>query len=181
MLGALAAAALLASCSSDPGPLGDGGTPGVVDQHMQRLAGQQCMDFQGFSPGTPLTTGIYELDNTGTAAATIQSVTLPGAHRLRMTKAWLVPITQTDGGTLDVGAGFSYPPSFPKAVRDVWARRVPAVGATIKPGHGLNLVFGLIWAGGRAGLSGGPVIAYAACGSSYTVSEQVTLEIAAKC
>lgn len=171
MLGALSVAALLASCSSGPAPLGDGGTPG-----------QQCMGFEGFSPGTPLTTGIYELVNTGSAAATIQSVTLPGAHRLRMTKAWLVPIWQTGhGGTLDVGAGWAYPPNFSKVVRYVWARRVPAVGTTIKPGHGLNLVFGLVWAGGRAGLSPGPMISYTAGGSSYSFSEQTTLEIAAKC
>ena len=136
----------------------------------------------GLLPGDALTTGIYELDNTGTAAATIQGVTLPGAHRLRMTKAWLVPIGQApNGNTMLVGAGWAYPPNFSKLARYQWARRVPAVGATIKPGHGLNLVFGLIWAGGRAGLSGGPVIAYTAGGSSYTVSEQVTLEIAAKC
>jgi hypothetical protein len=171
MLGALSAAVLLASCSSDPGPLGDGGTPG-----------QQCMGFQGFSPGTPLTTGIYELDNAGTAAATIQGVTLAGAHGLRMTKAWLVPIGQaSNGNSMLVGAGWAYPPNFSKLVRYQWARRVPAVGATIKPGHGLNLVFGLIWAGGRAGTSPGPVIAYSAGGSSYTVSEQVTLEIATRC
>jgi hypothetical protein len=171
MLGALSVAALLASCSSGPGPLGDGGTPG-----------QQCMGFKGFSRGTPLTTGIYELDNTGTVAAAVQSVTLPDAHGLRMTKAWLVPIWQAGhGGTLEVGAGWAYPPNFSKAARYQWARRVPAVGATIKPGHGLNLVFGLIWAGGRAGTSPGPVIAYTAGGSSYTVAEQTTLEVAAKC
>jgi hypothetical protein len=171
MLGALSAAALLASCSSGPGPLGDGGTPG-----------QQCEGFKGFSPGAPLTTGIYELVNTGTAAATIQSVTLPDAQRLRMTKPWLAPIGRTaNGGTIDVGAGFSYPPSFSKLARWQWANRVPAIGATIKPGHGFDLLFGLIWAGGKTGLSGGPVIAYTAGGSSYTVSEQVTLEIATYC
>jgi hypothetical protein len=171
LLGALFMAALLAACSSGPGPLGDGGTPG-----------QQCMGFKGFSPGAPLTTGIYELNNTGSAAATIQSVTLPDAHRLRMTKAWLVPIGRTaNGGTMDAGAGFSYPPSFSKLARYQWARRLPAVGATIEPGHGFDLLFGLIWAGGKTGLSGGPVIAYTAGGSSYTVSEQVTLEIGTYC
>jgi hypothetical protein len=171
LLGALCAAALLASCSTGPGPLGDGGTPG-----------QQCMAHKGFAPGAPLTTGLYELVNTGTAAVTITSVTLPDAHRLRMTKPWLAPIWNTaHGGTIDVGVGFSYPPSFDKIARYQWAHRAPAVGATIKAGHGFDLLFGLIWAGGKTGLSGGPVIAYTASGSSYTVSEQVTLEIATYC
>jgi hypothetical protein len=99
-----------------------------------------------------------------------------------MTKPWLAPIWHTaHGGTIDVGVGFSYPPSFDKIARYQWAHRAPAVGATIKAGHGFDLLFGLIWAGGKTGLSGGPVIAYTASGSSYTVSEQVTLEIATYC
>ena len=170
---ALSAAALLAACSSTgTGPLGDGGTPG-----------EQCM---GFPQGRPVTTGIYDLRNTGTAAVTIQSVTLPGAHGLRKTKAWLVPIGHTpgqanNGGGILVGAGWPYPPSFTALVRSVWAKRRPAVGATIKPGQDLNLVFGLTRTTAKAGKSDGPAIWYTASGSSYTVNEKTSLVVAARC
>jgi len=173
MLGALSVAALLAACSSDPGPgpLGNGGTPG-----------QQCM---AFTEGQPVTTGIYDLHNTGSSPVTVTSVTLPDAHGLTMTKAWLVPIGHSPGsgrvGGMLVGAGWPYPPSFTKLVRSVWAQRRPAVGATIKPGQDLNLVFGLTRTTAKAGKSSGPLIAYTTGGLSYTVAEQTTLEVAAKC
>ncbi len=159
---------LLAGCSTGPGPLGDGGT-----------AGQQCMQYP---PRKPVTTGIYDLTNAGGSPVTILSVTLPSAHSLRMTKAWLVPITKTaNGGTLDFGAGWPYPPSFTKVVQSVWAQRRPAVGGTIKPGQDLNLVFGLIRATASAATSDGPAITYTAGGSSYTVNEKTSLEVAAGC
>ncbi len=50
--------ALLAACSSAPGPLGDGGT-----------AGNQCMTFP---QGKPVTTGLYDLHNSGTSPVTIK-------------------------------------------------------------------------------------------------------------
>lgn len=126
--------------------------------------------------------GIYELDNTGTSPVTVQSVTLPAAHRLTMTKAWLVPIGHTgNGGTIDVGAGWPYPPSFTALVRSVWAQRRPAVGATIKPRQDLNLVFGLIRTTGSVGKSDGPAIAYTAGRSTYAVQEQTNLIVAANC
>jgi len=124
--------------------------------------------------------GIYELHDTGKSTVTVKAVTLPGAHGLAMTKAWLVPIGQTgDGSTMDVGAGWPYPPSFTKLVRAVWAQRQPAVGATIKPGQDLNLVFGLTRTKGSVGKSDGPAITYTAAGSTYTVQEETGLVLAA--
>ena len=168
LLGALSVAALLAACSnSDPGPLGSGG-----------VKGKQCSLGR---IGVPITMGIYELHNTGTSAVTVKTVTLPSAHGLTMTKAWLVPIGQTGGGgTLDVGAGWPYPPSFTAIVRSVWAQRRPAVGnTTIKPGQDLNLVFGLTRTMGSVGKSDGPAITYAAAGSTYTVQEKTSLVVVA--
>lgn len=167
LLGALSAAALLAACSSsDPGPFGAGGTPGSA-----------CL---AFAQGQPVVAGIYVLDNTGTEAATVNSVTLSNAHGLTMTKAWLVPVGGSGNGHLLVGAGWPYPPSFTKLVRSVWAQRRPADGATIQPGHTLNLVFGLTRTTVQPG-TGDPVISYTAGGSGYTVAEKTTLEVAAKC
>jgi len=168
LLGALTVAALLAACSSDPdpGPLGSGGVPGTQCS-LGRL-------------GVPITMGIYDLHNTGTSPVTVKTVTLPSAHGLTMTKAWLVPIGQTgSGGTLDVGAGWPYPPSFTALVRSVWAQRRPAAGATIKPGQDLNLVFGLTRTTGSVGKSDGPAITYTAAGSTYTVQEKTSLVVAA--
>lgn len=135
-----------------------------------------------FALGKPVTTGIYTVDNAGTAAVMIQSVTLPGAHGLRMTKAWLVPIGQTGhGGTLIVGAGWPYPPSSTPLIRSVWAKRRPAAGATIRPGQSLNLVFGLIRTTAPDGTSEGPAIQYSAGGSTYAVQEQTSLVVSASC
>jgi hypothetical protein len=39
--------------------------------------------------GTPVSTGIYDLDNAGTSSVTITGITLPSSHELRMTEAWL--------------------------------------------------------------------------------------------
>jgi len=171
LLGALSVTALLAACSSGPGgpgPLGSGGDDG-----------QQCMDF---AQGKPVTTGIYELNNSSSDAVTVQSVTLPGAYGLTMTRAWLVPVGQTgNGGTMTVGAGWPYPPSFTALVRSVWAQRRPAVGATIKPGQDLNLVFGLTRTTANAGKSSGPAITYTAGGSTYTVQEKTSLMVASTC
>jgi hypothetical protein len=173
-LGALlVTAALLAACSGDgPGPLGDGGDPG-----------QQCMPW---AQGHPTGVGLYPLANSGSAPVTLKSVTLGSPHGLTITRAWLTPIDGNagGGGTL-IGVGWPWPLSLARgwgsqAVRWAWARREPAAGAVIKPREDLNLVFGLTRTIARNGYSGGPVITYTANGSTYTVREQTTLEVAAK-
>ena len=165
LLGALSAtAALLAACSSSPGPLGNGGTPG-----------QQC--FPG-RQGEPVTLGLYTLQNNGTSAATINSVRLPSdARGLKMTKAWVVPIYHDPKtGNLElIGVGWPYPPTS----QPTWPQRSPAAGAIVKPGQDLNLVFGLIRTTGGNGRSDGPVIVYTVNGSSYTIHEAVSLLLAA--
>jgi hypothetical protein len=162
-------AALLVACSSAPGPLGDGGTDGT-----------QCMAAQ---QGQPVTTGLYTLTNSGSARATIQSVGLPGARGLAATKMWLVPIYRDPktGNFLDLGAGFPYPPAYSAAARWSWAKRRPAVGATIKPGQDLNLVFGLTRTTTKSGRSPGPVITYSAGGPSYIVAMKTSLVVAGNC
>jgi len=171
LLGALsAAAALLAGCSSSASanrPLGDGGSPG-----------QQCMQYP---EGKPVSTGIYDLDNSGPSPVTITSITLPSSRRLRMTKAWLAPIGRQGGDYITIGAGYPYPPSFSPVARAVWAQRRPLIGAVIKPGKDLNLVFGLTRTGSSAGRSAGPKITYTSGGNTYTVSEQTSLVVAARC
>lgn len=162
---------LLASCSASPavGPLGDGGS-----------AGAQCIHGD---EGQAVTMGIYELVNIGRSPATVQRVSLPdNAHGLRMTKAWLVPITHTRGnGTLSVGAGGLFPPVYSALVRAVWAQRRPAAGAIIRPGQDLNLVFGLTRTSDRDGRSPGPAIVYSANRTTYTIDEGWSLIVSANC
>jgi hypothetical protein len=163
----LATTALLAAaCSSSPGPLGNGGT-----------AGTQCIRFP---EGQPVTTGIYDLTNSGTSPVTIQSVTLPpSAHGLRMTRPWLVPIYHDpkNGNYLDVGVVLEWPP----ATDPQWAQRKPAIRGVIRAGQDLNLVFGLTRTSAKAGRSPGPVITYTVGGNSYTVQELTTLVVTASC
>ena len=166
LLGALFLAALLAACSSSgPGPLGQGGTDA-----------EQCMDYP---VGQPVAAGIYDLTNTGDSPVTIQSVTLPDAHGLAVTKTWLVPIYHDPktGNWLDVGAGAPFPPT----TSPQWVQRRPAIGGVIRPRQDLNLVFGLTRTTAKAGRSPGPVIAYTAGGSSYTVKMKTSLVVAATC
>jgi hypothetical protein len=170
-------AALLTACSSDPvGPLGNGGAPSL-----------QCMSHR---QGQPVTTGLFELDNTGSSPVTVQSVTLPSARGLRMTKSWLVPTFRDpkNGDFLDLGAGFpyppaysAYPPEYAAQVRRVWAERRPAAGAVIEPGEDLNLVFGLTRTTAKAGRSDGPLIVYSAGGSTYSLQELTDLIVAQDC
>jgi hypothetical protein len=165
----LATAALLAACSTGAGPLGEGGT-----------AGQQCSPG---AEGQPITMAIYDLHNTGSSPVKITGVGLPAAHGLTMTRSWLVPIyypPSHPGQSLLIGAGWPYPPDSTAALASnpEWRNRVPAVGATIRPGQDLNLVFGLTRTTRKPGWSKGPLIAYSAGGSSYSVQEQTTLEIA---
>ena len=167
LLGALSAtAALLAACSTGPGPLGTGGD-----------AGSQCSPG---SQGQPITMGIYDLHNAGTSPVTVTSVTLPAAHGLAMTKSWLLPIYHTPGHWEAVGVAADYPPVSKEDVQydPEWPNRVPAAGATIRPGQDLNLVFGLTRTTVKAGRSDGPLISYTADGNSYTVQEQTALEVA---
>lgn len=168
LLGALsAAAAQLAACSAGPGPLGTGGDGGL-----QCSAGAQ---------GRPITMGIYTLDNSGTAPVTVTSVTLPAALGLAMTKSWLVPIYHDprNGNYVAIGVAADYPPiaKADTAINPEWRNRVPAAGATIRPGQTLNLVFGLIRTTAKAGRSDGPLISYTADRNSYTVQEQTGQEI----
>jgi hypothetical protein len=74
-----------------------------------------------------------------------------------------------------IGVGWPYPPTSQPA----WPQRRPAIGAVIKPGQNLNLVFGLIRTTGSSGRSDGPVVGYTANGSQYTIHEAVSLLLAA--
>src|ERR1700749_2281265 len=89
-----AVAALLAGCGAgDPPPLGSGGGAGVCTPAPQ--------------VGTPVLMGEFELRNQGTAPVTVRSVSLPGAHGMAMTEAWLGP-GSTSGARL--GGGLAWPP-----------------------------------------------------------------------
>lgn len=171
-LGALlVTAALLVGCAgAGPGPLGDGGDPG-----------QQCMPQ---AQGQPTTVGLYDLDNNGSSPVALKSVRLGSPRGLTMTSAWLTPIYHNGAETVLVGVSWPWPPSLSRgsgsaAVRWAWVRRIPAVGAIIKPHQDLNLVFGLTRTIASNGYSGGPVVTYTANGNAYTVREATTLEITA--
>lgn len=160
LLGALpAVAALLAGCSGTggPPPLGSGGNGGRTCS----LAPQV---------GTPVVMGLFELKNQGADPVTVRSVSLPAAHGMAMTEAWLVP---RDGGP-NLGVGFPYPP----VTSPLWAHRVPASGAVIEPGEDLNLVFGVLRTTTADGSSHGPMIVYTAGRTTYTLRESLSLALA---
>lgn len=126
--------------------------------------------------------GFWNLDNTGKSSVRITGITLPGTRDLRMvTKAFLVPIAYTDGEYLQIGDGGRWPPSDGATARGQWKRRVPLIGATLKPGQQRNLVIGVTWTAGPYGISDGPKITYTSAGQTYTVTEQLTLAISATC
>jgi hypothetical protein len=160
LLGALSAvASLLAGCSglSDPPPLGDGG-PG----------GRACAP----APlGKPVGMAMYELNNQGTAPVTVRSVSLPDAHGMAMTEAWLVPLN-TRGPQLGVGE------PFPPVTYPLWADRVPAAGAVIQPGQVLQLAFGVFLTTAADGSSDGPMVVYNAGRAIYTLRERFSLAAA---
>ncbi|MGH3209329.1 MAG: hypothetical protein ACRDNO_16365 [Trebonia sp.] len=165
LLAALSAvAALLAGCAGLGGqpPLGDGGN-----------GGQAC----ALAPqiGKPVDMAMFDLTNQGTAPVTVRSVSLPDAHGLAMTEAWLVPFN-TRGPQLGVGQ------PFPPVTYPLWADRVPAAGAVIQPGRVLQLVFGVFLTTARDGTSDGPMVVYTAGRTTYTLRERFSLAAAhAKC
>jgi hypothetical protein len=102
-------------------------------------------------------------------------VSLPGAHGMAMTQAWLEPLN-TNGPQL--GVGLAYPPvTYP-----LWAHRVPAAGAVIQPGQKLQLAFGVLRTTAADGSSAAPTIVYTAGHSTYTLREEGSIAAAAtKC
>jgi hypothetical protein len=164
LLGALSAlAAVLAGCGAGgPPPLGNGGGGGQVCT----LAPQV---------GKPVLMAEWDLDNQGTAPVTVRSVSLPDAHGMAMTGAWLVPFN-TSGPQLGVGA--AYPP----VTSPLWADRVPVAGAVIRPDQKVQLVFGVFRTRSFDGSSDGPMIVYTAGRASYTLREQLSIAVAStKC
>jgi hypothetical protein len=114
--------------------------------------------------------GLFELVNHGKDPVTVKSVSLPAAHGMAMTEAWLVP---HDGGP-NLGVGFPYPP----VTSPLWAHKVPASGAVIEPGEDLNLAFGVLRTTAADGSSNGPTIVYTAGHTTYTLRESVSLALA---
>ncbi|HSR86114.1 MAG TPA: hypothetical protein VLM11_18205 [Streptosporangiaceae bacterium] len=157
LLGALlATAALLAACSTGPGPLVDRGFGGG--------GGHECISF---ALGQPVTDGMYVLDNTGTSPVTVTGVNLTSVHGLAMTKAWLVPPYKPPHGALTYVGVQLYPP----VTFHTWTNRQPIPGSVIKPGQGLNLLFGLTRTGPKDGHTNGPAVTYTASGNTYTLQE----------
>jgi len=171
-LGALlltAVAVLLAGCSSDPGPgpIADGGT------------GSQCL---AAGLGKLVTVGSYDLDNKGKSPATVTGIRLPHLHGLRVTSAWLTPIlTDSNGDQEEIGVGYSWPPSFDKLVREEWARRVPLIGAVVKPGQDPNLSFGVARTGTHYGSAGGPLVTYTSDGHTFTANLPFSIVVVGNC
>ena len=166
----LAAAVLLAGCSSDapPPPIADGGS------------GSQCL---AAGVGQLVTAGDYTLHDTGRSSATITGIRLPDMHGLKITSAWLTPILRdpSNGNFEEIGIGFSWPPSESKLARQEWARRVPLIGAVIKHGQEPNLSFGVARTGTHRGTAGAPLITYTSNGHSYTANEGYSIVVAADC
>ena len=156
------AAALLAGCSgaasSGPPPLGTGGSTGRACTLAPHVA-------------TPVSMVLFDLDNKAAAPVTVQRVSLPGAHGLAMTQAWLVPLS-TSGPQLGVGQAWP-PENFP-----LWPARIPADGSIIQPGQVVQLAFGVYRTTPADGSSDGPAIVYQSGSTTYTLREQVSLAAA---
>lgn len=140
-------AALLAGCSGGAPPLRPEGA-GVCTPAPQT--------------GKPVLMGMWDLDNQGAAPVTVRAVSLPDAHGMAMTEAWVEPVNTTGP---QLGMGLAYPPvTYP-----LWGRRVPAAGAVIPPGQDLQLVFGVRRTTAADGSSAAPMIVYTVRRSTYTL------------
>lgn len=164
LLGALpAAATLLAGCSglgASP-PLGDGVS-----------GGRTCTPAP--QVGKPVSMVLFDLDNKTAGPVTVRGVSLPNAHGMAMTEAWLVPLNQHGP---QMGVGLEWPPTRPIWASQ-WAAREPAIGGVIRPGQVLELAFGVIRTTAADGYSDGPMVVYTAGRSSYTLREQFALAVA---
>jgi hypothetical protein len=121
--------------------------------------------------------GDYDLHNSGNQNVTIISATLPGVHRLTVTRAWVVPVYHDpkNGNWLLIGTAH-WPPGGPQ-----WPQRRPAIGAVIRPGHDLNLVFGLTRTSGTEGHSGGAIVTYSSGGAQYVFHGSIAYMVAQDC
>jgi hypothetical protein len=155
---AVVLALVLPANSDGPGPLGNGGSPGGV-----------CAPI---AYAHPLTMGITVLKNSGSAPATITSVTLANPHDLTMLKPFVTP---WDGPLLGVRP---YPPTGPDT--QSWALRKPAVGSAIAPHGAKALVFGVLPTGHSTGRSRGAKVEYSAGGNSYTYQDRTSFEVRVK-
>lgn len=153
-------ALLTAACSGSlpSGPLGDGGA-------------QAAWCAPG-TKGITMAMGVYVLENHSPYTVTVERFTLPTIVRLTSTRAYLVPISHLPRRPYEL-IGEAYWP--PKA--RVWAQRRPVVGAVIKPGQTLNLVFGLTMISNHGGYTSGPTLTYTANGTSYSIEEQTALTV----
>ena len=98
------------------------------------------------------------------------SVSLPDAHGIAMTEAWLVPVNASGP---QLGVGLAYPP----VTYALWPNRVPAVGGVIRPGQSLQLAFGVLRTTAADGRSDGPKIVYTDGHTTYVLHEKVSLAV----
>jgi hypothetical protein len=124
------------------------------------------------------TIGTYVLgDNKGNSPVQITGITLPPDHGLRMTKAYLVPIGHADGDSFSIGVATGFPATYSSLARRVWTERESLIGAVMRPGQNLNLVFGISLTTTHRGSSDGPRISYRSGGNSYYDQEQFGLQM----
>jgi len=128
--------------------------------------------------GKPVSMVLFDLDNKAAVPVTVRSVSLPDAHGMAMTEAWLVPLNPNGP---QMGMGAEWPPTRPIWASQ-WAAREPAVGGVIRPGQVLQLAFGVLRTTADNGSSDQPMIVYTAGRAAYTLREQGSLAVAAtKC
>ena len=170
LLAAAVTAALLAGCSSagGPPPIQDGGH------------GSLCLTAPRWHY---VVDGGYSLPDIGKTSATVTGIRFPHMHGLKVTSAWLTPILTdpSDGDHEQIGFGFAWPPHENKIAREEWARRVPLIGAVIKPGQDPNLSFGVARTGTSAGRSDPPLVTYTSDGHTYTANEGFAIVVAPLC
>jgi hypothetical protein len=131
--------------------------------------GLQC------SQGKTLADGFYVIENHSNEAVTITSVRLVGGPGQAMiSPAYLVPWGPQYNHPI-IGLVPPWPPNVPW-----WSQRRLAVGATIGPHSGANLVFEQTRTDAHP-QPAEPEFTYTADGYSYTVTERIQTIIVAKC
>jgi hypothetical protein len=170
----LASVSLLSGCADRTGgPLSPEG--------LAPVSARSCMHSM---PWEDTTFGMDALENTGDRGATLEGLRLVDPVGLHLVEARLIEIARSEddtGITFTLAGVQGGPPGSNPDLRERWERGVPAVGATIAPGEGSNLV---LWLRRDASAHAGferIEIAYRAAGRSHRWRSIVRYDLVADC
>lgn len=120
-------------------------------------------------PAGRVTMGADGFTNRASHDTTIDSLSLAGAHHVRLLGVWLVPVVHRHGYTL-VGVVDGFPPAgrhIPSDVRWQQRRKLPTTIPPARRGHYWDLVFGLQRQGAATGTVRSYQLDYTSNGRRY--------------